>query len=58
MGYRFSHQASLVSFSPYFLLYGQNLDLPMRIRHEFSEVVNFDDPEIWLRVYSQRVELF
>jgi hypothetical protein len=44
MGYRFSRQASLASFSPYFLLYGQNPDLPTTIRREFSEVVNFDDP--------------
>ncbi len=58
MGYRFSHQASLVSFSPYFLLYGRDPDLPTTIRREFSEVVNLDDPEMWLRVCSQRVELF
>ncbi len=57
MGYRFSHQTSLVSFSPYFLLYGQNPDLPTTIHHEFSEVVNLDDPEMWLRVCSQRADL-
>jgi hypothetical protein len=28
------------------------------IRHEFSEVVNLDDPEMWLRMCSQRVEFF
>jgi hypothetical protein len=58
MGYQFSHQASLVSFSPYFLLYDRNLDLPTTIRCEYSEVVNLDDLEMWLRVCSQRVELF
>ncbi len=58
MGYRFSRQASLASFSPYFLLYGQNPDLPTMIRHEFSEVVNLDDLEIWLRVCSQCAKLF
>jgi hypothetical protein len=58
MGYRFSRQASLASFSPYFLLYGQNPDLPTTIRHESSEVVNLDDSEMWLRVCFQRVELF
>jgi transposase InsO family protein len=52
MGYRFSCQASLVSFSPYFLLYGRDPDLPTTIRHEFSEVVNLDDAEMWLRVCS------
>jgi hypothetical protein len=25
---------------------------------KFSEVVNLDDPKMWLRVCSQRVELF
>ncbi len=58
MGYQFNRQASLASFSPYFLLYGQDPDLPITIRCEFSEVVNLDDPEMWLRVCSQRVELF
>jgi hypothetical protein len=58
MGYRFSHQASLVSFSPYFLLYGRNPNLPTMICHESSEVVNLDDPKMWLRVCSQRAELF
>jgi hypothetical protein len=28
------------------------------IRCESNEVVNFDDPEMWLRVCSQRAELF
>jgi hypothetical protein len=58
MGYRFNCQASLASFSPYFLLYGRNPDLPTTIRRESSEVVNLDDLEMWLKVCSQRVELF
>jgi len=58
MGYRFSRQASLASFSLYFLLYGRNLDLPTTICCEFSEVVNLDDLEMWLRVCSQRAKLF
>jgi len=58
MGYRFSRRASLASFSPYFLLYGRNPNLPTTIRHEFNEVVNLDDPEMWLRVCSQPAELF
>jgi transposase InsO family protein len=48
MGYQFSRHASLASFSPYFLLYCQNLDLPTTIRRESSEVVNLDDPKMWL----------
>ncbi|OAE22432.1 hypothetical protein AXG93_2381s1280 [Marchantia polymorpha subsp. ruderalis] len=58
MGYRFSRQASLASFSPYFLLYGRDPDLPTSIRRESSEVVNLDDPNMWVRVCSQRAELF
>jgi len=48
----------LASFSPYFLLYDRNPDLPTTIHHESSEVMNLDDPEMWLRVCSQHVELF
>ncbi|PTQ36949.1 hypothetical protein MARPO_0060s0038 [Marchantia polymorpha] len=58
MGYRFSRQASLASFSPYFLLYGRDPDLPTSIRRESSEVVNLDDPNMWVRVCFQRAELF
>ena len=58
MGYQFSRQASLASFSPYFLLYGRDPDLPSVIRRESSKVVNLDDPEVWVRVCSQRAELF
>jgi hypothetical protein len=58
MGYRFSCHASLASFSPYFLLYSRNPDLPTTIRRESSEVVNLDDLEMWLKVCSQRAELF
>jgi hypothetical protein len=58
MGYRFSCQTSLASFSPLFLLYGQDPDLPTTICCESSEVVNLDDSEMWLRVCSQHAELF
>jgi transposase InsO family protein len=58
MGYRFSRQASLALFSPYFLLYDQDLDLPTTIRRESNEVVNLDDLNMWLRVCSQHAELF
>ncbi|OAE21640.1 hypothetical protein AXG93_2619s1080 [Marchantia polymorpha subsp. ruderalis] len=58
MGYRFSRQASLASFSPYFLLYGRDPDLPTAIRRDSSEVVSLDDPNMWVRVCSQRVVLF
>jgi hypothetical protein len=58
MGYRFSRQASLASFSPYFLLYDRDPNLLTMIRHESNEVVNLDDPKMWLKVCSQRAKLF
>jgi hypothetical protein len=51
-------QASLASFSPYFLLYDRDPDLPTTIRRESSEVVNLDDSKMCLKVCSQRAELF
>ncbi len=50
--------SSLASFSPYFLLYGRNPDLPTTIHRELSEVVNLDDQETWLKVCSQHAKLF
>jgi len=38
--------------------YGENLELPTMIRHESSEVVNLDDPEMWLKVCFQHAEVF
>ncbi len=32
--------------------------MPTTIRHESSEVVNLDDPDMWLRVCFQRAKLF
>lgn len=58
MGYRFSRQASLASFSPYFLLYGREPDLPAAIRRDTSEVLTLDDPDIWVQACSQRAETF
>ncbi len=58
MGYRFSRQVSLASFSPYFLFHGRNPNLPTTICHESSEVVNLADPEMWLKVCFQHAKLF
>ena len=46
MGYRFSKQASLASFSPYFLLYDRKLVLSAYIRRDIQAVVNMNDPGI------------
>ncbi len=48
----------LNSFSPYFLLYNRDPNLPTTIRHESSEMVNFDDLEMWLRMCSQCAKFF
>jgi hypothetical protein len=58
MGYRLSRQASLASFSLYFLLYGRDSNLPTTICCESNEVVNLDDLEMWFRVCFQRAEFF
>jgi hypothetical protein len=39
-------------------LYGRDPNLPTTIHYESNEVVNLNDPEMWLRVCSQRAELF
>ncbi|CAM6122949.1 unnamed protein product [Calypogeia fissa] len=58
MGYRFNRQASLASFSSYFLLFGRDPDLLAAICREVVEAVNLDDSMVWVRVCSQRAELF
>ena len=58
MGYRFSKQASLASFSPYMLLFGREPDLPMAIRRQINGVVQMDNPDVWVEVCSERAELF
>ena len=46
MGYRFSRQASLSSFSSYQLLYGREPVLPSTMRETLHPVVDLDDPEV------------
>jgi hypothetical protein len=58
MGYRFSKQASLASFSPYMLLFGREPELPRAICRKVSGVVQFDNPDVWIQVCSERDELF
>ncbi len=48
----------MVSFSPYFLLYDRDPNLPTTIHHESGEVVNLDDPKMWLKVCFQHAKLF
>lgn len=58
MGYRFSNQAALSNYSPYFLLFGRHPVLPSTIAHTMQQVVNLDDPDVWADVISQRAVLF
>ena len=58
MGYRFSRQASLASYSPYELLYGRELVLPSAVREKLNPVVDLDDPKIWAQVLQDWDEYF
>jgi hypothetical protein len=59
MGYRFSKQASLASFSPYYLLFGRHMVLPKAIQTDVDTVLaNMDNPDTWALVSKQRVDLF
>ena len=59
MGYRFSKQASLASFSPYYLLFGRHPMLPKAIQADADTVLaNMDNPDTWAQVCKQRVDLF
>ena len=59
MGYRFSKQASLASFSPYYLLFGRHPVLPMAIKQDADKILgNMDDPDTWARVCEQRADLY
>jgi hypothetical protein len=58
MGYRFSRQASLTSYSPYQLLYGREPILPSPVREKLALVVNLDDPNVWAQCLHDRAEFF
>jgi hypothetical protein len=53
MGCRFNRQASLASFTPYFLLFGCHPELPTSIRRDVMVVVNLDDPSMCLQACEQ-----
>jgi hypothetical protein len=58
MGYRFSWQASLSYFSPYFLLFGYEFELLALIQWDAMVVINMDDPNVWIQACEQRTTLF
>jgi len=53
MEYRFNQQASLTSFSPFFLFFGRHLELQASIQYDVTIVVNLDDPLMWLQTCEQ-----
>ena len=58
MGYRFSRQASLASYTPYQLLYGREPVLPSSIREKLAPVVDLDDPDVWAQCLQERAQFF
>jgi len=58
MGYRFNQQASLTSFSLYFLLFARDPELPTSICHNVMTMINFNDPSMWILACGQHVFLF
>ena len=59
MGYWFSKQASLASFSPYSLLFGRHPIVPKAIQADADTVLaNMDNPDTWAQVCEQHAELY
>jgi hypothetical protein len=59
MGYRFSKQAFLASFSLYYLLFGRHPVLLKAIQADVDTVLaNMDNPDTWALVSEQRADLF
>ncbi|CAM6093253.1 unnamed protein product [Calypogeia fissa] len=58
MGYRMSEHASLLNFSPYFLLFGQHPIPPSAIASQMLPVVDLDSATAWSTVISERASLF
>ena len=59
MGYRFSKQASLAFFSPYYLLFERHPVLPKAIQADADIVLaNMDNLDTWAQVCEQRAELY
>jgi len=50
MGYIFTRQASLSSFSSYFLLFGYEAKLLASIQLDVMAVINMDDLNVWIQV--------
>jgi hypothetical protein len=53
MGYRFSQHDFLSYFSPYLLLFRNELKLPTLIRQDAMAIINMDDPNVWIQACEQ-----
>jgi len=49
MGYRLSQHVFLSYFSPYFLLFGSEFELPTLIWQNAMAIINMDDPNVWIQ---------
>jgi hypothetical protein len=58
MGYKFSQKASLASFSPYVLIFGQDFELLASIWCDVMIVISFNDPLMWIQACEQWAALF
>jgi hypothetical protein len=58
MGYQFSRQTSLASYSLYQLLYGREPIFPSFIREKLAPVVDLDDPNIWAECLQEGGQFF
>jgi len=58
MGYIFSWQASLASFSPYFLMFSYEPKLPTLIQRNVMGNIKLDDPNLRFQTCEQRITLF
>ncbi len=58
MGFRFNWQAYLSSFSPYFLLFGCELQLPASFEQDATVVIDMDDFNVWIQACEQQTTLF
>lgn len=58
MGYRFNNQASLSTFSPYFVLYKQEQVLLLPTKGGAQGMVKMDDSKTWLATCQAWANLF
>jgi len=58
MGYKFSQHAFLSYFSPYFLFFSSEFELPILIWQDAMAIINMDDLNVWIQACEQWVTLF